>query len=323
MNRNLLRILQSENGQILPWMALMITLVCGAAGLTIDLGHAYVCYRKLQSSTDAAALAGAYAMAQAGATQTSVKAQVSAFSSVTGGQNATLNLPAAAVSTVFNCVSPTSYPQYVSVDCIAFNTATTTAPNGDNIIQVTQTAKIPTYFIGALTMWAKNPETSLTMSATATAAMQSGPPIQVNVAMVVDTTASMGSNDNDPLCGHTRIYCALEGVQTLMQGLTPCEPGYTSSTCTGFDTVSLFTFPAVEASQKSYDTNCWETTLKLSPTQPLQRARRGPRYQERRLPTRSSVTPTTTVPRTGRAAHCPARPVRHLSQPHRTTVTAA
>ena len=256
MNRNLLRILQSENGQILPWMALMITLVCGAAGLTIDLGHAYVCYRKLQSSTDAAALAGAYAMSQAGATQTSVKAEVSAFSSVSGGANATLNLPAAAVQTAFNCVSPTTYAQYVSVNCIAFNTSSTSTPNGDNVIQVTQTATVPTYFIGALTMWAQNPETSLTMSATATAAMQSGPPVQVNVAMIVDTTASMSSKDTDPACGQTRIYCALDGVQTLLQGLTPCDPGFTSSTCTPFDTVSLFTFPAIETSQISYDTNC-------------------------------------------------------------------
>jgi hypothetical protein len=253
MRKHLLEILRSERGQILPWMALLITLIMGAAGLTIDLGHAYVCYRKLQSSTDAAALAGAYAMAQSGATQTGVKAQVTAFSSITGDANATLNLPAAAVQSTFNCITDSSL---VNVGCTAFNTSTTNVPNGDNVIQVTQQATVPTYFIGALTHWAKNPETSLTLNAVATAAMQSGPPEQVNVAVVVDTTGSMGSNDNDPLCGHTRIYCALGGVQTLLSGLTPCAAGYTSSTCTPYDRVSLFTFPAVETSQASYDANC-------------------------------------------------------------------
>jgi len=254
MKQDFFGILRNENGQILPWMALLITLIFGAAGLTVDLGHAYVCYRQLQSSTDAAALAGAYAMAQSGATQTGVKAEVTSFSSVKGDANATQNLPNAAVQSSFKCVNDA--PSFISVGCVAFNTSTTNTPNGYNVIQVTQQATVPTYFIGALTYWAKHPETSLTLNAVSTAAMQSGPPEQVNVALVVDTTASMASSDSDPLCGHTRIYSALAGVQTLLQGLTPCSPGYTSSTCTPYDRVSLFTFPAVEASQVSYDTNC-------------------------------------------------------------------
>jgi Putative Flp pilus-assembly TadE/G-like len=253
MKQKLLEILHNEDGQVLPWMALLITLILGAAGLTIDLGHAYVCYRQLQSSTDAAALAGAYAMAQSGATQTGVKAEVSSFSSVTGGANSTQNLPAAAVQTSFKCVTGNAM---VSVGCVAFNTSTTNVPNGYNVIQVTQQSTVPTYFIGALTQWGKNPETRLTLNAVATAAMQSGPPEQVNVALVVDTTASMASKDTDPLCGQTRIYCALAGVQTLLQGLTPCAAGFTGTKCTPFDRVSLFTFPAIEASQVSYDTNC-------------------------------------------------------------------
>ena len=73
MKRNLLEMLCNESGQIIPWMALMIALILGAAGLTIDLGHAYVCYRQLQSSTDAAALAGAYAMSLNGATTATVQ----------------------------------------------------------------------------------------------------------------------------------------------------------------------------------------------------------------------------------------------------------
>ena len=98
----------------------------------------------------------------------------------------------------------------------------------------------------------KQPE----LNTVATAAMQSGPPQQVNVALVVDTTASMASNDNDPTCGKTRSTVLWKESRLCLQGLTPCAPGFTGSTCTPYDRVSLFTFPAVEASQVSDDTNC-------------------------------------------------------------------
>jgi hypothetical protein len=257
MRRSLIEILRNESGQVLPWMVLLITLIMGATGLTIDLGHAYVCYRQLQASTDAAALAGAYAMTASGATQASVESEVSAFSSIqntqTNGANANGNLQNAAAQTSFKCVTDS---EMVSVGCVAFNTSTTGTPNGYNVIQVTQQATVPTYFIGMLAFWSKNPPNSLRLSSVATAAMQSGPPEQVNVAIIVDTTASMGQTDTDPACGKPRITCALAGIQTMLENLTPCSAGYTGSTCTPFDRVSLFTFPAVEASQVNYDTNC-------------------------------------------------------------------
>jgi len=263
MKAKLTGMILNESGQVLPWMVLLITLIMGAAGLSVDLGHAYVCYRELQSSTDAAALAGAYAMAQSGATQTGVKSTVTAYSSVAGNANASTNLPSdTVVSTTFKCVTDSNM---VDVGCTAFNTSTSSTLNGDNVIQVTQQATVPTYFIKALTFWAAHPASSLTLNAVATAAMQSGPPQQVNVAIVVDTTASMGDTDTDPLCNNSRINCALAGVQTMLQGLTPCAAGYTSSNCTAYDRVSLFTFPAIEASQVSDDTNCGGRNPQIEP----------------------------------------------------------
>lgn len=262
MRKNLIKILRNESGQVLPWMVLLSTLILGATGLTIDLGHAYVCYRQLQASTDAAALAGAYAMTISGATPTSVKNEVSAFSSIQStGANANGNLQNAAVQTAFDCVSGGAVAM-VNAGCTAF-----AAPGvaGDNVIQVTQQATVPTFFIGMLAFWSKNPPNSLRLSTVATAAMQSGPPQQVNVAMVVDTTASMASTDTDPNCGKTRIYCALAGVQTLLEGLTPCAAGFTGSTCTPYDRVSLFTFPSIETSQVSDDTNCSGTNPQIEP----------------------------------------------------------
>jgi len=245
--RFLRSVLYDQRGQILPWMVFLNVLFLGAAGITLDLGHAYVCYRELQASTDAAALAGAYAMAASTATTTSVKAVVSSYSSVSGGANVDANLPSAAVSTTLPCLTTvTNYGVFCSA-----------SPTGGNAVVVTQTTTIPTLFIRALGVFGINSAKSLTLSATSTAAMRGATNTEYNVAILVDTTASMGSNDSDANCGKTRIYCALQGVQTLLQNLTPCAAGSTSTNCTAtFDQVSLFTFPAIQANQASRDTTC-------------------------------------------------------------------
>jgi hypothetical protein len=46
-------------------------------------------------------------------------------------------------------------------------------------------------------------------------------------------------------------------MQVLMKSLTPCSMGSTSSNCVGaYDTVSLFTFPNIQANNASNDTTC-------------------------------------------------------------------
>ena len=251
------RVLCEESGQVLPWMALLIVLFIGMAGLTLDLGHAYVCYRELQGSTDAAALAGAYALAQPGATTASVQSEVNAFSSTTNGANATTNLPNVPTPTVLlKCITDSTY---VPAPCTASAT-------GDNVIQVTQTDSIPTYFIEVLDLFGVKAADTLSLSTTSTATLQAGKASQLNVAVVLDTTASMGSQDSDANCNNTRIHCALAGAETLLQGLSPCSTGSTSSKCvSAFDTVSLFTFPPVEASTASNDTTCPTSNPTITP----------------------------------------------------------
>ncbi|HUN83536.1 MAG TPA: pilus assembly protein TadG-related protein [Terracidiphilus sp.] len=244
----LLRAYKDERGQVLPWMVLMIVMFLGMAGLTLDLGHAYVCYRELQASTDAAALAGAYAMTLSGATQATVQAEVNAFSSTTGGANATPNLPNVPTPTVtLTCVTDSSL---VPAPCTASAT-------GKNVIRVVQTVSIPTIFMSALSAFGIKAATSLNLGTEADATLQAGKSTQVNVALVMDTTASMGDQDSDSNCNNTRIYCAEQGAQTLLQNLQPCTTGSTSSKCNApYDQVSLFTFPNVEASTASKDTSC-------------------------------------------------------------------
>jgi len=251
------RVWKDEQGQVLPWVALMSVLFLGMAGLSVDLGHAYVCYRELQTSTDAATLAGAYAMTLGSATSDSVQSEVYAFSSLASGAGTTSGMGANANSNLLNVQVPTvslscvTNSNYVSVPCAASNT-------NDNVIQVTQTAQVPMYFIQAIkALGAASPQTFMTLSATSTAAIQSGQNQALNLAIIIDTTASMKTQDNDANCGNTRIYCALQGVQTLLGSLSPCSTGSTSSNClSAYDQVSLFTFPNIQAQDASDDTSC-------------------------------------------------------------------
>jgi hypothetical protein len=219
--------------------------------LVLDLGHAYVCFRDLQASTDAAALAGAWEMAQPNATATTVKQYVSNFSSYSpggssNGANANPNLPSPTVTTNLACVSALTS----TIPCASSST-------GDNAIQVIQTTTVPTLFIRMLGMLGVKAPLSITLSAVASASMRGASASQYNVAIVIDTTSSMGSSDSDANCGNTRIYCALQGVQSLLVGLSPCSAGSSSSTCkSAFDTVSLFTFPNIQANQATDDTAC-------------------------------------------------------------------
>ena len=229
-NRSIIRYLwRSESGQVLPWMVMLTGLVLGFAGLCVDLGHAYVCYRQLQASTDAAALAGAYAMTLPSSTTTSVNTKVSAFSSSTS-----------------NCVT----------DSLLVTAPCSSSPTGYNVIAVVQKTQIPTFFVRALVLFGVNSARSLNLSAEATATMMAGHATQVNVAMVLDTTGSMGSKDNDANCNNTRIACALDGVQALLKGLSPCSSGSTNANCTPFDQVSMFTYPNVRADTASRDITC-------------------------------------------------------------------
>ena len=240
------KVWKNEDGQILPWMVLLVILFLGMAGLTLDLGHAYVCYRELQASTDAAALAGGYALSLSTATDRSVDTAVSNASSVTGGQNANINLPSAAETPSLECLATVTS---MGINCSA-------SPTGDNAIQVVQSAVVPTYFIRGLAAFGVKGASSITLTTESTAAMRGATNSPYNVAIVIDTTNSMGSTDTDASCGSTRISCALQGVQTLLESLSPCTAASESGTCVGFDTVSLFTFPNIQANQAADDTSC-------------------------------------------------------------------
>jgi putative Flp pilus-assembly TadE/G-like protein len=234
---------RGQRGQVLPLVALMLLALLGFVGLVTDVGRIYVSFRELQASTDAAALAGAEALPASSPTAIS---QATLYSGLTGDKNANPNLPGVAMVS--------AYPELLCLENTPFNYASGCTskgscqgtpcaglPQGANAIRVSQKVTVPLYI--AAIFGTK----SVNLVATATAAMKGAPLVPYNVAIVVDTTASMSQTDSGTTdCHGSRISCALQGVQVLLSELSPCTTGLsTCGSAAPVDTVSLFTFPAV------------------------------------------------------------------------------
>lgn len=246
LNRHSLlrRLFQDQSGQMLSIMAFMMVAFLSTAALSIDLGRAFYSYRELQASTNAAALAGAQTLPNA--TAATIAAT---YSSATGDLNAANNLP--------NVTIVSGYPKLLCLTTLTNQGEACVAPANANAIQVKQQITLPLFFAQ---MFGKK---SLTLTATATAGMRGANPSPYNVAIIVDTTASMADTDSDSQCSSSRLTCALSGVQVLLQDLSPC--GATLATCgavtngnvaNSVDRVSLFTFPNVTAATASADYDC-------------------------------------------------------------------
>jgi hypothetical protein len=220
------------------------------AGLTIDIGHAYVAYRELQASTDAAALAAGTAMASSTATLTTVRAAATSYSSATGGANVDSNmLPGVTITTTPVCLTRVSW-----VNCGA------TVLGNYNAVQVSQTMTAPTFFMRALNAFGIHTTGTIPLTTVASASMLGSANTQYNVALVIDTTASMKDNDTDGNCNGSQLECAEQGAQTLLNLLTPCGGTSTATNCaSAFDTVALFTFPNVSNNTIAGDYTCTAT----------------------------------------------------------------
>ena len=236
------RALKDEHGQVLPATLLGLVAFIGFAGLSIEVGHGYYAVQKLQASTNAAALAGAAYMP----TQSAATTAVTKYSSKSTDENANPIMTVTGLSTTFKCSSSTALP-----GCETDAAGDTAA----NEIIVTQSVKVPLWFGSLFGV------PNFNISATATAAMRGGPNTPYNIAIIVDTTASMASGDSGVQCSGTQISCALQGVQSLLKILYPCElAGTCTSSSIPVDTVSLFVFPGVTTATQANDYNCPHTS---------------------------------------------------------------
>ncbi len=245
---------QGRSGQSLIFLTLWLPLLFGMAALVLDFGFIWFYQSEINASTQAAALAGAWAMSQPGATTDSTTTAVTAYSSASGDKNSYSNLPGITMIS--------GYPQF---KCLS--TLTTAfglqcyGPSGSNALVVAQHVQVPLFFLNLFG------GKYAVLSATATAAMKGAAPAPYNVVVIVDSTHSMNDTDSDSNCNNTRISCALAGVQILLQGLSPCQPNETScGAATGgnvdnsVDRVSLLTFPAVITATVADDYNCGSST---------------------------------------------------------------
>jgi len=216
------RALRDQSGQVLPWVAFMMLLFLGLGAFVLDVGHAFYSYRQLQAATDAAAMAGAKLLYSSEAISTATS-----YGATSGGNN--VNSQLTKVSMV---------PGYPKTECNATLTSMgiqCEGPLNANVIQVKEQALIPTFFAQVIGL------KQLTVSTTSTATM--GNPTPLNVALVVDTTLSLTSEDSN--CGMTGMSCEMQGAQTLMSYLSP-----------SVDYVAMFTFPSLSTSTAGNDSSC-------------------------------------------------------------------
>jgi hypothetical protein len=231
------RLLREETGQTLVFVLLCLTGVIGLAGISMDMGHGFYAYEELKASTNAAAMAGAEGLPDTG-TATS---NVTAYSSATGDHNYTPIFSNVTTTVSFEC-----YSALTNIGMIC--TTASGSTGGYNAVQVKQSAQVQTWFAKMFGV------SSFNLNATSTAAKAGGTNTPWNIAIILDTTASMAAKDSGVQCSGTQISCALLGVQALLADLSPCALNTTCTSSTSpVDSVSLFVFPPVLGTTASKD----------------------------------------------------------------------
>jgi hypothetical protein len=237
------RVPRRERGQILALALVSLSAFFCFCGFVIDTARMYIAYQQLQVSTDAAALAGGVGLA---VDKPTAIADATSYSGISGNQNS-------------NNLSGVTFVQTPQVECIAYTTlpiACSAAAGIYNAIQVQQKVTVPMTFAQ---FFGTN---SVTLTATATASSK-GTSTPFNIALVIDTTSSMGTGGSDSCTDPynskkytTSIGCALIGAKVLMLDTAPCYAD--AATCDGtpansVDMISLFAFPPVEANTAAND----------------------------------------------------------------------
>lgn len=270
----LCKALRDESGQALPWFALMLVMFMGIMAMVMDVGRGVIAYREIQASTMAAALASGYSLPSADYNCIGLKYSSSSNSAAGTGANANCAAYTGAnvhpdlqnvVTTVTPRCSSTLAGSGWNLTCQNIGTSTKTA----NVVTVTQTASIPTYFA-----WVFGIDT-LNVGATAYGSAKGAGAQAWNVAIIVDTTSSMNTQDTN--CGTvpgytgrgepTRLHCELWAVQQLLQDLKPCPDSFTTCPASGSAAVnvSLWTFPNPTTATVGNDTNCSGTNPTIQP----------------------------------------------------------
>ena len=236
-------------------VAVTITAITALAATSVEVGHVYYAYQKLVQSTNQSALAGAQAMSNAltstassGAYTAAVTSAVKQYSSVAGQLNAISYLANDSIATQTLFCSSTMAASPFNVECQQPPGSST----GYNAIKITQTAQVNLWFGGLVGM------KSMNLVATATAAMKGASNTPYNLAVIMDTTGSMASVvKGDKNCTTTQISCAVQGLESMLSAMDPCQLNTTCTAGTPYvDDVALFVFPAIST---NYSANSYKS----------------------------------------------------------------
>ncbi len=238
---------RDERGAVAVLVAVSIVAMLGFGALVVDLANVLMAQSIVQASANAAALAGSQEIGNGGAPITTA----TTYSSLTGDKNALGDLTdhvGDRVSEVDLCDDlggqlggRLQHELHQRPTCIA-----PPCSPAVNLITVEETANVPIYFGRLFGI------STIPVKAAATASAQGYALGPYNVAVVLDTTKSMGSapsgGTSTTACSgySTAIDCAVAGAQTMLSELWPCASGLTSCTgATPVDEVALFVFPPV------------------------------------------------------------------------------
>ena len=230
MNRilkSLFRLRKDESGVAFLYFTMTLPVLIGLTSFAIDLGYVWYVKTRLQVAADMGALAGASKLytadAQAVTDLATTYVNLNLPADWTGG-----NKPTASGDPVIDCV-----PEIESMGL------TCSSLSGGNALKVTVNATAPLFFASALGF----KTIDLSAEALVTGGGSSPPPL--NVAIILDTTASMGtyggrmSTDCGSLVKPYRIECATLAAKTLLTKLWA-----------SVDQVALYTYPSFEANSK-------------------------------------------------------------------------
>jgi Flp pilus assembly protein TadG len=234
------RLRGDESGAVAVLVAIALIALLGLIGLAIDMGNMIFAQRRLQATTDMAALAAALDLPSGNALTTA-----STYSAQSGDLNAQSNMTVTMASGYPHLICATGS----SVPCTTGGGAYSSTANA---IEIQQDATVSTIFSGLIGT------PSVTISATAYGLARGGALPPLNIAIVLDNTASMENTDpTTPVptdCGvanPTRIDCAMVGIQTLLSELWPTQ-----------DDVALFVFPSQTSASITTDVTCSGTERK-------------------------------------------------------------
>ena len=231
------RLLFDKSGQSMVWVAVSLTALLGMAGLTLDVGHAYVVRSQLQSVVNACSLTGVSGLTSG----------VSPSQTVVSNCENSDNQPSWGIGTAPN----TTNAPNATVKCLNAMMPTGQSCSGSNIlnsVQVTEIVNVPTYFMRIFGY------KSLPVSATATATPAEARPWIVE--FVLDTTPSMIDSDSNCTGASTAEACALIGIQGMLSKLNACPPGTTNCTAANANIrFGLMTFPNIKTTEAEYNFN--------------------------------------------------------------------